>query len=525
MASKIAPDRVIQKRRSGGGVSRTQHRQQVAEYENLQSLGTDSFSGEAAATRKFYRDLSERACTRLSVRQHGPICGIVSVIELIYNTPLIRIVSPETRTWVQYAYETSLARRDRKVVCPALLPRIDKVYAFLVNESTHQTGGYPHVLLFAILLVDNVIESRVSLGAFTTYKTVNGGVFPYEHIDNTDTVSSIKDKIKTNLDSQSKVIKGGQVRVVDFQSSESMYFNSPWFRTLEALCAHSKHVYGGFCGTAEHSVHPVHWVSFTICYEADTAKVVPRTYGGSVGVDGNVLFSSFPIKNVHLVIKHGVPHAIAEVVNAAISKQRKPAPPYFHQWNWRERDRKVTNLNECTMHSLNSTLVNCLGREPVDTWATSGIPQDLSTQVYRAEASKEQGRPVYKTMRSTVWRKSDGQSNPQRNNEVIAQWEQVFAAIDSEPHRVERLDAQQFFRWAYRGKMTADFKYAVAMLPWTNGIAHAVSIVPPKEPDSDNLILVDSNDERPKLLSQEARKRPERWKSKPSAYVHIAYRN
>ena len=47
-----------------------------------------------------------------------------------------------------------------------------------------------------------------------------------------------------------------------------------------------------------------------------------------------------------------------------------------------------------------------------------------------------------------VWSKSDRQSNPERGNEVIAQWEHVFGAIDSGPHRVERLDAQKFYHLA-----------------------------------------------------------------------------
>ena len=129
--------------------------------------------------------------------------------------------------------------------------------------------------------------------------------------------------------------------------------------------------------------------------------------------------------------------------------------PYFKQWNWSEVDRKRGNLNECTLHSLNSTLVNCLGVSPVSSWEASGIPQKTQRQVWRKESKK------WRTLSDTVWYKSLNQSSA-RGNEVNANFAQVFKAIDpsADLSKVVTLRGKEFYEWSRRGKMTPDFKYA-----------------------------------------------------------------
>jgi hypothetical protein len=187
------------------------------------------------------------------------------------------------------------------------------------------------------------------------------------------------------------------------------------------------------------------------------------------------------------------------------SREHK-AKPIFTEYNWNEDG---SNKGECSMYSLNSTLVNCLDREPVKTWQDSGIPQYVE--------SVKMKRSGPKVIKETLWFPSDRRHGSM--NQANASWAPLFKHLDPSG-RTSTMDAEKFYNWALLGKVAKDFKYAVAQLPGYKGVAHAVSII---RSDTDQLLLVDSNYRKPKTLSSEALQNRQRWFMFPRAYVVIKH--
>ena len=64
---------------------------------------------------------------------------------------------------------------------------------------------------------------------------------------------------------------------------------------------------------------------------------------------------------------------------------RLSPPEYFQQYNFDDQGRV---LDECSVHALNSTLVNCLGKQPVQKWSESGIPREVVTGYRKLKSGK-----------------------------------------------------------------------------------------------------------------------------------------
>ncbi len=56
------------------------------------------------------------------------------------------------------------------------------------------------------------------------------------------------------------------------------------------------------------------------------------------------------------------------------ARRRVLAPNYFQECNL---DAQGRYIDECSMHALNSTRVNCLDRPRIERWSNSDIPQQL----------------------------------------------------------------------------------------------------------------------------------------------------
>jgi hypothetical protein len=186
--------------------------------------------------------------------------------------------------------------------------------------------------------------------------------------------------------------------------------------------------------------------------------------------------------------------------------QEEDAGKYFIESNI---DNEGRYKDECSIHALNSMLVNGIGQPPFSTWSTSGIPKSIKTLV-----KKKSGR--IKEMTKTLWFPSLKQLK--NKNQVSADWSNVFDYIDPHGHNLI-LNSEQFYKWSLNGKANYKFKYAIAQLPSTEGTAHAVSII--KSKHNDNLILIDSNLEDPIYLSMVALKDNMRWNFFPLSYVVI----
>ena len=191
----------------------------------------------------------------------------------------------------------------------------------------------------------------------------------------------------------------------------------------------------------------------------------------------------------------------------SLAKVPLSPPRYFQQYNFDDHGRV---LDECSMHALNSTLVNCLDRPPVEKWSTSGIPQ----QVVTGHRKLKSGR--IKETKHNLWFPSDGQLANQ--NQVSANWAYLFNHLDPGGKNVT-LRGVDFHKWALNGVADTNFKYAVAQLPTVANIAHVVSIVRAK--DSSNLVLVDSNLRGTRMLRDVALQNEDRWFMFPGAYIVI----
>ena len=297
----------------------------AARLERLdRARGTDEFDREAGTLREFYRAYAVRPCTAVALGQIGGICWIVSVVDLIYNTPLLSLVSPATREWTVRTYETSLRRADRAATCSRLPPHVEDMYARLgpsfgaynLRSSFENNGGKPEMLLMAIFLADGVIVPRWDVEDLA-------GRFRFGSVDiarlyRRATAAEIGQAIDEALRSYDIVLQRAAVILVPFAAPAMPTFrltlDSPWFQQLALACGAraARDVYGGFVSTDDHAL------DFTVCYRGrGRAEVVPRTYGMS-GIDDAFLPSEAPdiphldgrvmddrIENVVLVVRTG----------------------------------------------------------------------------------------------------------------------------------------------------------------------------------------------------------------------------
>lgn len=188
-------------------------------------------------------------------------------------------------------------------------------------------------------------------------------------------------------------------------------------------------------------------------------------------------------------------------------KNATVAPEYFQEYNF---DAPGNCLDECSMHALNSTLVNFFKKPNIKKWSTSKIPRKLKS--YRTLASGKQ-----KPIDIPLWFESDHQLTSR--NQTSVNWTNLFDYID--PGGINQtLDADEFYKWSLMGRADTNFKYAVAQLPTSPNSAHVVSIVKSKE--KNDLILIDSNLRGPRLLRDVAKHNRNRWFMKhPKAYIII----
>ena len=189
------------------------------------------------------------------------------------------------------------------------------------------------------------------------------------------------------------------------------------------------------------------------------------------------------------------------------SKPHEPKP-VFTEYNWNDDG----NKEECTMYSLNSTLVNCLDRDPIKTWRDSGIPQNLETMKMRATGKM-------RMMKEPLWFPSNRLHGSM--NQANANWVNLFKHLDP-GGRTSTMANEKFYEWAVRGVADPDFKYAVAQLPGYKDVGHSVSIIRSRIHPG-QLLLVDSNERSTKALSQEAAENRHRWFMNPKAYLVIKH--
>ena len=117
------------------------------------------------------------------------------------------------------------------------------------------------------------------------------------------------------------------------------------------------------------------------------------------------------------------------------------------------------------MHALNSTLVNCLDRPPIERWSTSDIPQQL-LKGYR-QLKKGGQRAIH----TPLWFESAVQLA--NRNQTSVTWTNMFDYLDPGGKNVT-LGAQKFHDWSVVGRADANFKYAVAQLPTATNFAHVI---------------------------------------------------
>ena len=95
------------------------------------------------------------------------------------------------------------------------------------------------------------------------------------------------------------------------------------------------------------------------------------------------------------------------------------------------------------MHALNSTLVSCLDRPPVERWSTSDIPQQL-LKGYR-QLKKGGQRAIH----TPLWFESAVQLA--NRNQASVTWPNMFDYLDPGGKNVT-LGAQKFHDWSVEGR-------------------------------------------------------------------------
>ena len=274
--------------------------------------GDPRFDDEAEKFRQYGLEFGNRACNRTALDQQGGICWIVAVVELVYNTPILRDVSDATRRWVRSTYELSMQREDRTAVCTRLPWHIERVYDLLLGSRDHikvtglsedefQTiGGRVECLLNAILLCDNLIVPQD-----TSDKRLSRVMGTFRLTENQDDeyIWRSIDKFSRYMD-KTMMIK--QWFVVCFKVTDGVIgLSSPWFEALRLACEFDEKykIHGGLIDVKDDEGQR-HSICFTVCYNNHYPYLILRTWGQVV--DEEFIESELQhdhVKDVYLLVQ------------------------------------------------------------------------------------------------------------------------------------------------------------------------------------------------------------------------------
>jgi hypothetical protein len=281
------------------------------------NLDTLEFDDAVRDLTDFRQKFANLPCTALALAQHKDICWVVSVLDLIYNTPLLRMVGDATREWVVSTYIESLKNDEREVTCRRLPPHIEAVYAPLASRrggdppyrlrSTFESdGGFPDLLLFAIFLADGVlVPSPTAVYAVHELAGTNRTGLQVARLIGRSSAANIGAEIDRALREYDLNFESASVILLQFDAPEAPMLKpnlmSPWFRELAVTCKArgTRDVYGGVIVVDEHAI------SFTVCYRHNgEVDIVPRTYGVA-GFEAVANAGLAKVEQVTLVVRTG----------------------------------------------------------------------------------------------------------------------------------------------------------------------------------------------------------------------------
>jgi len=293
-------------------------------YRNLQvqmdaNLDLPEFDDTVRDIIDFRQKFANLPCTALALNQHNDICWVVSVLDLIYNTPLLRLVGGVTHDWVVSTYIESLKSEERSATCRRLPPHIGAVYAPLASRrgedpvynlrSTFESdGGYPDLLLFAIFLADGVIvPSPTAVYAVHELSGPNRTGIQVARLIGQSSAADIGAEIDRALRQYDFNFESASAILLQFDAPDAAVLQptllSPWFRELAIACKArgTRDVYGGVIVLDEHAI------SFTVCYHrSGEVDIVPRTYGVA-GFEAVREAIDTKVRGVTLVVRTGEP--------------------------------------------------------------------------------------------------------------------------------------------------------------------------------------------------------------------------
>ena len=292
-------------------------------YRDLQrqldaNLEFSEFQDAAHDIIDFRQKFANLPCTALALNQGSQICWVVSVIDLIYNTPLLRLVGKATHDWVVSTYFESMKSHERRVRCRRLPPHIEAEYAPLVSRLTNDSvynlrstfesdGGLPDILLFAIFLADGVIvPSPTAVYAMHELENHNRTGIQVARLVERASAAAIGTEIDRALLQYHFNFESALAILLQFDAPGAAVLHptlaSPWFHELAAACKArgTRDVYGGIIDLKYHSF------SFTVCYhDSGEVDIVPRTYGVAGLEAVSKVLDDDKVEAVTLVVRTG----------------------------------------------------------------------------------------------------------------------------------------------------------------------------------------------------------------------------
>lgn len=266
----------------------------------------------------FRQKFANLPCTALALNQHNDICWVVSVIDLIYNTPLLRLVGKVTHDWVVSTYIESMKSDERSATCRGLPPHIEAEYAPLASRrgedpvynlrSTFESeGGFADLLLFAIFLADGVIvPSPTAIYAIHELGGDNRTGIQVARLVERTSAAAIGTEIDRALRQYDFNFESALAILLQFDAPDAAVLQptlaSPWFHELAAACKArgTRDVYGGIINVQGHAI------SFTVCYHhSGEVDIVPRTWGVAGLEAVSEKLGDTKVRSVTLVVRTG----------------------------------------------------------------------------------------------------------------------------------------------------------------------------------------------------------------------------
>lgn len=291
-------------------------------YRNLQrqldaNLDLPEFDDTAHDIIDFRQKFANLPCTALALNQHNDICWVVSVLDLIYNTPLLGLVGKVTQDWVVSTYIESMKSDERSATCRRLPWHIEAEYAPLASRrgedpvynlrSTFESdGGFADLLLFAIFLADGlIVPSPTAVYAIHELAGANRTGIQAARLVERTSAADIGKEIDRALRQYDFNFKSALAILLQFDAPDAAVLQptlaSPWFRELAFACKArgARDVYGGVISVAGHAI------SFTVCYRrSGEVEIVPRTYGVA-GLEAVSTLGDTKVRHVTLVVRTG----------------------------------------------------------------------------------------------------------------------------------------------------------------------------------------------------------------------------